>query len=298
MSTFQPSTGLDILDKKALLVNYLKQQQQNPTSYSITKKSSEAFASSTDKASNWKSKRYEEAKSRSRQSLQAKRQTKTVKNGTPTGKKITYLPYETKNLISSPKKANVTKLSPKQSSTVLRDIKNSPQKRTVRDKTEETSSLIRELKNSPKKLPIHDKTKLSLKTTIPNSKSKQLNRDKTKLSLKTTIPNSKSKQTNRNYALGENDTHRKRKDNSTHQRHSHSQEIHPIHLKVSASPIESNDNVASRMNQSNIQNQIEKENEVEVKRQLVRSNVDQRYESFLNELTREIKFEHNEVCIS
>ena len=109
-ATATSSSG--VLDKKKLLINYLKQQQQNPTKYSITNKGTETVAiasssssstaatstGSVSSSSNWKSKRYEEAKSRSRQSLKAKKQNTNLLSTKKSKDKISHGDDENKNV--------------------------------------------------------------------------------------------------------------------------------------------------------------------------------------------------------
>ena len=85
-SNIAKALPIGTLDKKELLQSYLKQQRKDPTSYSITShRATEAFASAAGQkrstsssssvvsSSSWQSQRYQQAKLRSRQSIQAKK---------------------------------------------------------------------------------------------------------------------------------------------------------------------------------------------------------------------------------
>ena len=160
-SNIAKALPIGTLDKKELLQSYLKQQRKDPTSYSITSHgATEAFASAAGQkrsssssssvvsSSSWQSQRYQQAKLRSRQSIQAK-------------KKQPSMPSQEMSKIES--KSFDKKEGSDGMKSVLKDIKNSPR----RNNNQQVAS--KKAKESCHEQPEERKTSVSKSSTSNNS---------------------------------------------------------------------------------------------------------------------------------
>ena len=276
------------LDKKELLQSYLKQQRKDPTSYSITsrgtkeavasvagQKRSSSSSASVVSSTSWQSQRYQQAKLRSRQSIQAKKKQPSKAAQEKENSKI-----KSKSLDTKEGSGNVK--------SVLKDIKNSP----IRNHNQQVASKKakdshREQPERRPSVPINSKSNNAVKQRI------QLSHDNTSETLNSIVSTWKSSSTPERNGNRENVVSEKvATDKNTNDA--------KVVIAAGFKP-EKNEKIETKENKKKLQ--IQNPDEIgSIRNKNIRNDAlnqmtsDESFEEFMNELTREMKsVDHVEV---